>query len=252
MTTKTKDPLAELEGLEDEFAMETGAWEYPTIGYSATAGTFYIGDDEADGMTITILAVRRCKEVDNSGVIWRYGPYVNKFKMKDGKVSRRLQAVVLVNGELHLFGANSWTARALFDNDPEGTRYHDSNYQGGLWKDKAKGALIDWIDKKRAETGIKTSPYCWQVNIKAGTPFKNPQDRNREIVPIAYDGPPFTFVGKEQAAANKALIEAENLKAWQDEWHKAGGVEAKNDGEVEPGAMGTTEDSIDDIPGFDL
>ncbi len=248
MTTKTKDDLAELAGLGDEFAMETGQWEYPTIGYNATDGVFYVGDEQATELDITILAVRRCKEVtDSAGVVWRYHPYVKRHLMKEGDVNQRLQAVVLVNNKPHLFGAKSWTARALFDNAPDG-RYHDPNYQPGLWQ-----VLVDWIKRVKAERGVATSPYCWRISLKTGKPFSNPQDRRRKIVPIAYEGPPFVFVGKEQASANKELIEVENLKAWQDEWHKAGGVPAESaaNGD-EPGAIGSQEDSIDSIPGFDL
>lgn len=248
MATKTKDPLSELADLGDDFGMETGAWEYPTIGYNASDGLFYVGEDTVSELDIVILAVRRCKEVtDNDGVIWRYQPYHKRHLMREGDVAQRLQAVVLVDNELHLFGAKSWTARALFDNAAEGSKYHDGNYQPGLWQ-----VMVDWIKKVKAERGVATSPYCWRVNIKAGKPYSNPQDRRRQITPIVYEGPPFTFVGKEQAAANKALIEAENLKAWQDEWHRAGGVEAETASDVEPGAIGTQEDSLDDIPGFDL
>lgn len=245
----SKDAFAGLEDVGDEFAMETGAWEYPTVGYNATDGIFYIGDDTATEINITILAVRRCKEVtDSAGTIWRYQPYHKRHLMKDGTVSQRLQAVILVNGAPHLFGAKSWTARALFDNAPVDSRYHDSHYQPGLWQ-----TMLDFIKRLKAERGISTSPYCWEVRIKAGEPYKNPQDKRREITPIVYDGPPFTFVGAEQARANKALIEAENLNAWMDEWHKAGGIESTDDsGEVEPGAAGVTEDDINAIPGFDL
>ena len=246
---KVVDPLAGLDELvgSDEFAMTTGAWEYPTIGYNATDGVFYVGDEQLTELDIVILATRRCKEVtDSAGVIWRYHPYVKRHLMKEGTTSQRLQAVVLHNGEMHLFGAKSWTARALFDNAAEG-RYHDSNYQAGL-----DAVMKEFIKRVKFERNVATDFYCWQVSLKAGEAYKNPQDKRREITPIVYDGPPFTFVGKEQAAANKALIEAENLKAWADEWHKAGGVEADATDSDEPGSIGSQEDDIEDIPGFDL
>jgi hypothetical protein len=244
-----KDALAGLEGLGDEFAMETGQWEYPTIGYNSTSGVFFVGDEQLDAIDITILAVRRCKEVtDASGVIWRYNPYVKRHLMKEGKPAPRLQAVVLYNGQLHLFGARSWTARALFDNAKDG-KYHDDGYQPGLW-----AVMLDWIKRVRLERNVSTSPYCWQVSLTTGKPFQNPQDKRNTITPIVYDGPPFTFVGKEQALANKELIEAEELKKWEWEWTKAAGVETE-DGDTagdEPGSIGSQEDDIDSIPGFDL
>jgi hypothetical protein len=241
------DLAKQLAGLGNEFGMETGNWEYPTIGYNATDGVFYIGDGEAKDLEIVIFAVRRCKEVTTpAGNIVRYHPYFKKHEMEVGDVQQRLQAVVMVNGELHLFGAKSWTARALFDNASDG-KYADENYMPGLWE-----VLVKWIKNVKASHGAATSPYCWLVKLSTGKAFKNPQDKRREITPIVYSPTPFTFVGKEKAAEHKALYESEDLKAWQDEWHKAGGVKAQTEASVEPGAMGVKEDSLDDIPGFDL
>jgi hypothetical protein len=246
----TKNDLdKELAELGDGFGMETGGWEYPTIGYNTTDGVFYVGDDEAKELEMVVLAVRRCKEVEDANeVIWRYGPYVKKVNMKQGKMKQRLQAVVVINDKLHIFGARSWTARALFDNDADG-QYHDRNYQAGLW-----GELKKFIKKVKAERGVDTSPYCWRIKLATGAAFQNPMDKKRKITPITYEGPPFTFVGKVKAAEYKSLLESEDLKGWADEWHTAIGDMAQSDGgdTSEPGAIGTQEDSLDDIPGFDL
>lgn len=247
---KVVDPLAGLSELagSDEFAMTTGAWEYPSIGYNSVSAQFYIDSEQTDEAEITILAIRRCKEVtDSSGTIWRYHPYVKRHLMKEGgKAKQRLQAVVLYDGKLHLFGANSWTARALFDNKPSG-EYHDKGYQAGL-----EVVMRDFIKRVKFEHNVATDWYCWKISLAIGKPFPNPKNPSQNIHAIVYDGPPFTFVGKEQAAANKALVEAENLKAWADEWHKAGGVEAEDTSGDEPGSIGSQEDKIEDIPGFDL
>ena len=248
--SKKVDPLAGLDELEgsDEFAMETGAWEYPGMGYNSVTGKFYLDNEQVDEVEVVFLARRRCKEVvTREGHIVRYRQFFKKVDMVDGvKVNYRIQAIVLVNGELYNFGMNSYTARAFMEN-PSAGKWHNRNLQPGFWD-----VLTEFIKKVKLERNVSTSPYCWKVKLSAGKGFDNPQNESQTLYPIAYSSTPFTFVGKAQAAANKALFEAEDLSGWVDEWDKAGGVEAEPEFDDEPGSIGSKEDDIDSIPGFDL
>jgi hypothetical protein len=237
------DLIKELEGIGDEFAPETGQWDYPTIGYNTATGDFYLGDDTVGEIGgVVVLVVRRCKEVEtDTGGSFRYGVYTKREKMQLGKVKQRLQAVVMVSDQPYVYGARSWTARALFDNDPG--KYMDEKLMPGL-----ASAMRTWLKQVASSHKVQTDMYCWKFNLSTGKAFKNPQDKSRSITPIVYSWPP-EFVGRDKALEYKTFIDSENLKAWADEWHKAGGAQVEN---AADDGNAIVEDKIEDIPGFDL
>lgn len=196
---------------------EQDRWEYPTIGYNATTGVFYVGENEQkqiDG--ITLFAMRQCKEIaDAAGVIHRYPLKTPRAQMVDGDFTSRLQVIAMVDGELYTFGARSWTARAAFAN-PAGGPYSDANFEQGLW-----GQLFDHIKHIQKTAGKTAPPLCWEFNIvvadKAVTVGTGKNTSKSYPFKRAGD---FAFVGPDRARANAALFEAEALNEWAAEWGK--------------------------------
>ena len=100
-------------------------WQYEGIGYNASDGIFYIGKIESKTLEFVAFAIRQCKEVlDAAGVVHRYPIKQRRTEMAEGDVTNRVQVVGLVDGESHIFGARSWTARAAWLN-PRGGQWFD-------------------------------------------------------------------------------------------------------------------------------
>lgn len=199
-------------------------WAYPGIGYNATDGIFYVGEgDERQSLSIIPFALRQCKEVlDGGGVTHRYPIRTRRTDMVDGDITKRLQVVGLVDGNLHLFGTRSWTARAAWIN-PRSGPYHDDRFEVGIWY-----RLADYIARVKAEKGIVTAPLCYELALETGqamdlTSAANTKQRAKGTPIVAKA---LKFVGEEQAKSNEALYVAEDLDAWVNEWNKAAVTEA--------------------------
>ena len=193
-------------------------WQYPGVGYNATNGVFYIGEEEAKTIDIIPFAMRQCKEVeDPNGVTHRYPIKTCRIDMAEGDMKTRLQVVGLVNGELHTFGARSWTARAAWAN-PLGGPYHDARFEGGLWP-----RLAAHIKEVKAERGVQTAPLCYKLTLAVGEAIDLSSAANARQKARAF--PIITtavaFVGAEQAAANAKLYADEALDEWIAEWNKS-------------------------------
>ena len=193
-------------------------WQYPGVGYNATNGVFYIGEEEAKTIDIIPFAMRQCKEVEDiNGVTHRYPIKTRRIDMAEGDVKTRLQVVGLVNGELHVFGARSWTARAAWAN-PLGGPYHDARFEGGLWP-----RLAAHIKEVKAGRGVQTAPLCYKLTLAVGEAIDlssaaNARQKSKAFPIIATA---VTFVGAEQAAANARLYTDEALDEWIAEWNKS-------------------------------
>lgn len=193
-------------------------WQYPGVGYNATNGVFYIGEEEAKTIDIIPFAMRQCKEVEDiNGVTHRYPIKTRRIDMAEGDVKTRLQVVGLVNGELHVFGARSWTARAAWAN-PLGGPYHDARFEGGLWP-----RLAAHIKEVKAGRGVQTAPLCYKLALAVGEAIDlssaaNARQKSKAFPIIATA---VTFVGAEQAAANARLYTDEALDEWIAEWNKS-------------------------------
>ena len=193
-------------------------WQYPGVGYNATNGVFYIGEEEAKTIDIIPFAMRQCKEVEDiNGVTHRYPIKTRRIDMAEGDVKTRLQVVGLVNGELHVFGARSWTARAAWAN-PLGGPYHDVRFEGGLWP-----RLAAHIKEVKAQRGIATAPLCYKLTLAVGEGVDLSSAANARQKSKAYPiiATAVTFVGAEQAAANAKLYADEALDEWIAEWNKS-------------------------------
>ena len=193
-------------------------WQYPGVGYNATNGVFYIGEDESKTLDIIPFAMRQCKEVeDANGVTHRYPIKTRRIDMAEGDVKTRLQVVGLVNGELHVFGARSWTARAAWAN-PLGGPYHDARFEGGLWP-----RLAAHIKEVKAGRGVQTAPLCYKLTLAVGEGVDLSSAANARQKSKAYPiiATAVTFVGAEQAAANAKLYADEALDEWIAEWNKS-------------------------------
>ena len=193
-------------------------WQYPGVGYNATNGVFYIGEEEAKTIDIIPFAMRQCKEVEDiNGVTHRYPIKTRRIDMAEGDVKTRLQVVGLVNGELHVFGARSRTARAAWAN-PLGGPYHDARFEGGLWP-----RLAAHIKEVKAGRGVQTAPLCYKLTLAVGEAIDlssaaNARQKSKAFPIIATA---VTFVGAEQAAANARLYTDEALDEWIAEWNKS-------------------------------
>jgi hypothetical protein len=215
MTDKTYD-LGDFDGVNAGMP-EEGRWEYPTVGYNATNGVIYFGDEQVTELKgVTMLAMRQCKEIaDAAGVTHRYPLKTRKADMVDGDFTARLQVIMAVGGELYTFGARSWTARAAFAN-PSGGAYKDDNFDAGLWVQ-----VIEHVKDVQKATGKTAPPLCWSVDlavskkqITVGT-GKN-TSKSYPLVKTSE----FAFVGPEQAKVHADLYEAEALNEWVAEWGK--------------------------------
>lgn len=240
---------AKIEGLEgfDDTGFDVpqqDKWQYPAIGYNASDGVFYVDSEAHSNLRVTPFATRQCKEVEDiNGMVNRYPIRTRRSEMVEGDITYRTQAIVMVEGELYIFGARSYTAGALWTN-PRSGPYHNENFQVGLWY-----ALLDWIKDVKSAKGIQTSPYCWVVYlIPSDKTIKVGSGKNTSMsTPIVYKTP-FTFVGKEKAYEYRDLYKEEDLDAWSAEWKKA----ARSEKESDTGAIGAVEDDLDSIPGFGL
>ena len=210
-------------GMDDFTGVTAGAqaeerWQYPGVGYNATNGVFYIGEEEAKTIDIIPFAMRQCKEVEDiNGVTHRYPIKTRRIDMAEGDVKTRLQVVGLVNGELHVFGARSWTARAAWAN-PLGGPYHDARFEGGLWP-----RLAAHIKEVKAGRGVQTAPLCYKLTLAVGegvdlSSAANARQKSKAFPIIATA---VTFVGADQAAANARLYTDEALDEWIAEWNKS-------------------------------
>lgn len=238
---KAVSEFDDFEGL-DVGMPEEARWQYPTIGYNATNGVFYLGDDQVEKIeAITLLAMRQCKEVEDvSGVIHRYPLLTRKTDMVDGDFTSRLQVICMVGGELYIFGARSWTARAAFAN-PAGGPYSDANFQQGLWYQ-----LLDHIKEVQKRVGKTAPPLCWEFDlavaersVTVGVGKNTSKSRPFEKVGD------FRFVGADRARANAALYDSEALAEWVLEWGKRA---TEQPSEAEEDAPDTFIPAADDIP----
>ena len=177
--------------------------------------------------------MRQCKEVEDiNGVTHRYPIKTRKTDMAEGDMKTRLQVVGLVNGELHVFGARSWTARAAWAN-PLGGPYHDARFEGGLWP-----RLAAHIKEVKAGRGVQTAPLCYKLTLAVGeavdlSSVANARQKSKAHPIIATA---VTFVGADQAAANARLYTDEALDEWIAEWNKSAIAEPveQRDGSAAP------------------
>lgn len=198
-------------------------WQYPGSGYNSTQGIFYIGEDEAQTLEIVPFAMRQCKEVtDANGVIHRYPIKTRRTDMAEGDITHRLQVVGIINDELHIFGARSWTARAAWAN-PLGGPYHDNRFEGGIWL-----RLNNHIKELKNSTGKATAPLCWRIKLVVGKEIELSSAANAKqkakAHPITAES--MAFVGAEKAAEYARLYTDEAIDEWVAEWNKAAVTEA--------------------------
>lgn len=207
-------------------------WQYPGAGYNASDGIFYIGKEESKTLEFVPFAIRQCKEVtDAAGVVHRYPIKQRRTEMAEGDVTNRVQVVGLVNGELHIFGARSWTARAAWLN-PRGGQWFDDRFEVGIWY-----RLQDYIKQVKIEKGMTTAPLCYRLKLAAGAPIElssaaNTKQRAKGC-PIVAES--LAFVGAEDARRNEQLYIDELLADWVMEWNKTAAVESPA-AEALPGA----------------
>ena len=196
---------------------EAERWQYPGVGYNATSGTFYIGEEEAKTLEIVPFAMRQCKEItDLNGVIHRYPIKTRKADMAEGDMTTRLQVVGVVNGELYVFGARSWTARAAWAN-PMGGPYHDARFEGGIWP-----RLMNHIKDVQTTKGKRTAPLCWRVKLEVGDLIDlssaanaKQKSQSRPIKAVS-----LSFVGAEKSVEYERLYVDEAISEWVAEWNK--------------------------------
>lgn len=220
-------------------------WQYEGIGYNATEGIFYVGKSEVKTLEFIPFAIRQCKEVtDAAGVIHRYPIKQRRNEMVEGDVTNRVQVVGLVDGELHIFGARSWTARAAWLN-PRGGQWHDERFAVGIWY-----RLQDYIKQVKAENGMTTAPFCYRLKLSAGAAIElssaaNSKQKSKGC-PIVAES--LAFVGADAARANEQLFIDELLVEWAAEWSKAAAVEPSAQDTPAPARPDLAVTDTEDIP----
>lgn len=215
-------------------------WQYPGAGYNATNGIFYIGEDEVKELTIVPFAMRQCKEVtDAAGMTHRYPIKTKRADMVEGDIQNRLQVVGIINGELHIFGARSWTARAAWAN-PLGGPYHDNRFEGGIWP-----RLVNHIKETKVNTGKATAPLCWAVRLVVGDAIDLASAANAKQKAKGHPikAVSLSFVGAEKAAEYERLYVDEAIGEWVAEWNKIAAVEAAPEA-APPRPMPVLEDEL--------
>lgn len=217
-------------------------WQYEGVGYNATDGIFYVGTDEAKELSITPFAIRQCKEVvDANGVTHRYPIKTRRAEMAEGDVTNRVQVVGLVGGELHIFGARSWTARAAWLN-PRGGQWHDDRFEVGIWF-----RLQDYIKEVKTQKSVTTVPLCYELRLAPGESIElsSAADSKKKSKGCPIKVVSLSFVGAEQAAANERLFVDECIDEWVAEWNKAAAVtEAAPEADHAPVAVETPDELI--------
>jgi hypothetical protein len=216
---------------------EGGKWEYEGLGYNASTGVFYVGEEQVQAVEIIPFALRQCKEVlDGFGVTHRYPVRTAKAKMVEGDITYRLQLICQHNGDLYTFGGRAYTTRASFVN-PEKGQWRSDKIPTGIWVE-----LMNHIKAIKAENGAQTAPCAWSMTLKSGKEFTAGTGKNTSKArPIVLDGK-FEFIGAVEANANAELYETEDLEGWRVEWEKKTETVAATD-ETE-----VYEDDIDEIP----
>ncbi len=220
-------------------------WQYPGVGYNATDGTFYIGEEKAQELEMVPFAMRQCKEVtDAAGVVHRYPIKTRRLDMAEGDQVTRLQVVGVVNDELYIFGARSWTARAAWAN-PLGGPYHDARFEGGIWP-----RLMNYIKEVKATKSLTTAPLCYRLKLSVGAAIDlssaaNVKQKSRGC-PIVAES--MAFVGAAKAAEYERLYTDEAIDEWVAEWARAAVAEATPAGDpgMPPAKPVVTAD--EDIP----
>lgn len=216
-------------------------WQYAGAGYNATDGKFYIGENEAPVMEIVPFAMRQCKEVtDVNGVVHRYPIKTKRTDMIDGDIQNRLQVVGIVNDELHIFGARSWTARAAWAN-PMGGPYHDARFEGGIWP-----RLMNHIKELKSTTGKATAPLCWKLRLEVGEAIDLASAANAKQRAKGHPikAVSMAFVGAEKAAEYERLYVDEGIDEWVQEWNKQAITEAQPDTPPVPVVLETADELI--------
>jgi hypothetical protein len=199
-------------------------WNYKPSGYNATQGIFYIGETESKTLDIVPFAMRQCKEVtDASGVVHRYPIKTKRTDMVEGDIQNRLQVVGIINDELHIFGARSWTARAAWAN-PMGGPYHDARFEGGIWY-----RLNNHIKETKNSTGKATAPLCWRLHLEAGEAIDLASAANakQKATGKPIKAISMAFVGAAKAAEYERLYVDEAIDEWVAEWNRQAIAEAQ-------------------------
>ncbi|MEL0099062.1 MAG: hypothetical protein VW907_05870 [Opitutae bacterium] len=237
--TKNDNPFGNFGGTTVGEA-ETAKWEYPGIGYNATSGILYVNEDQVSSLTLVPLAMRQCKEVeDANGIIHRYPVNMPKAKMAAGDdITYRLQVACVVDGDIYVFGARSWTARASWLN-PRSGQYRDEKFPTGIWY-----ALEDHIKEMKAKHGVATTPLCWELGLAVGEQITVGTGKNTSKSRPIVAGLPPKFVGPERVALFEALYQDEDLAGWQAEWKKVSTEAAA----VEDAEVVTAEDLPEGLP----
>lgn len=216
-------------------------WQYAGAGYNATDGKFYIGESEAQTVEIVPFAMRQCKEVtDANGVTHRYPIKTKRTDMAEGDVQNRLQVVGIINDELHIFGARSWTARAAWAN-PLGGPYHDPRFEGGIWQ-----RLLNHIKELKASTGKATAPLCWRVRLEVGEAIDLASAANSKQKAKGHPikAVSMAFVGADKAAEYERLYTDEAIDEWVAEWNRQAVAEAAPDPVYAPPPVVETSDEL--------
>ena len=197
--------------------MEVRKWSYPAIGYQASQGQLHdFGKNvDIDSVNFTPLAIRQCHEVTGrDGLTTRYPLYTRFDMMKEGKRKTRLQVLIVYEGELYIFGAKSWTARAAFVNPKDG-KHHDSLFSSGVWI-----RLAEYIKLKSKSEGVQFTPLCFELGLKPATQSVQvgSGDETSGAYPLELSTPRPVFVGVERVNEYAAMFVDEDIAGWVKEW----------------------------------
>lgn len=243
----------DLEGYGD--FVEEDRQSYPTMGYSAREGQFFITaggidtpskkwklseDGEnylAKGVKIAVLAKRQRASVTDGNYAKHFYPiFTRKNDMAQGKYRQHMQLLVMIDGAntLYSFGMNSNTPQKCLTQEEGNSPYNVKTVGDG-----SLTTLSKLLKEAKAEGHVLPSFAFW-LPIVASAKLKTTMGSahaSSEVIPFVLAKPP-EFVGKDRLAAHKQAAIDADLKAWRAEWSKA---ETEQPSTPEP----------EEVPGFD-
>ncbi len=238
---------------------------YSGIGYSAREGLFFINNDiegtphqsweEGDNawqtpqLTLTVLGEprKRITIEAHDGTLHHYPQFTPRKKTIDGKFSRHIQVMLLLEGydEPLVLGLKGYVKTLCWDNPAKG-KYRNNDFAMGV-----ELALNQHIADIAKQYHKKLPTFAFEITLKSlqkpvvvGTGKNTSKAR-----PFVLAATP-VFVGAEKTEANYEIYKANDIDAWLAEWDTAS-VSAADEPENDA-PLGTMETDLSSIPGFDI
>lgn len=196
-------------------------WAYPAMAYNSKDGRFITGSDD-DGtleelpslLGVQVLAVRKSKYVEQDGLtVGRFPVFTAKAAMPWGNVRYHTQALIVWNGEIHVLGAKSMTARASI-----------SNPKGKYAIEGIDAPIVETLNSLRKlvkeQKQIDTSYFSFVVDlVPTDDQIVVGSSQPQKVYPFEVRNP--RSADADAAAEAMDLFENEDIAGWIAEWGEA-------------------------------